>query len=284
MLNDKKDLLNVIIVQYCPVPRQVDQNIKKIEFLLSKYTSEDEIDIVLFPEMAMTGYIFDDKKDIENYLEEYNKGKTYDFCSQLAIKLGCYIFCGYPEKCLETNEAFLYNSCMIVDRKGAALSSYRKHFLYEMDKTWCIEGKNFGTMEIETRKGKKVKLGIGICMDLNPWEFKAPWDKMEFSTFCYENQVDLILFLTNWLDSEPDVVGEKAILNTINYWLMRLEPFLKRKIKKNLHFIAANRCGKERETTFVGCSCAVRISNGKPLLIDNMNKLEESTRLIQCIL
>jgi protein N-terminal amidase len=284
MLNNNKDVLNVIIVQYCPVPRKVDENIKKIETLLSQYTSNDEIDIVLFPEMALTGYIFDDKKDIEPYLEEYNKGITYNFCSKLAVKLGCYVFCGYPEKCVENDSECLYNSCMIVDRSGEPLLSYRKHFLYEMDKTWCVEGKNFGTLEIVSRKGKKVKLGIGICMDLNPWEFKALWKEMEFSTFCYDNQVDLILFLTNWLDSEVNSVGEEAILRTINYWLMRLEPFLERKLKRNLHFLAANRCGKERETTFVGCSCAIKIYNGKPILIDNMNKLEESTRLIECIL
>jgi len=38
--------------------------------LLEKYSREDEIDVVLFPEMAFTGYHFKDKEDIESFLEK----------------------------------------------------------------------------------------------------------------------------------------------------------------------------------------------------------------------
>lgn len=270
--------LNVILIQFTPTPRDLNANISKIENILSKYKKEDKIDIILFPEMALTGYIFDNKEDISLYLEEYNNGQTFDFCSKLSKKFECFVFCGYPEK---TKQNTYYNSCMITNRSGEALQSYRKHFLYEMDKTWCIEGEDFGYLEIEDREGNIVKLGIGICMDLNPWEFKAPWEDMEFSTHCYNKDVDFILFLTNWLDNEPEKKSKKEVLHIINYWAMRLDPYFEKPINKTIHFLAANRCGKERETTFIGCSCALRIKNGRVALLDNLNKNEESTILVE---
>ena len=71
---------------------------------------------------------------------------------------------------------------MIVDKNGNPLPSYRKHFLYEMDLTWCVEGEKFGFMELESHSGINIRTGIGICMDLNPKEFKAPWEEMEKTT------------------------------------------------------------------------------------------------------
>ncbi len=85
----EKQLVNckALLIQYCPIPRDIESNMKKIESLLSKYTDNNKIDIVVFPEMTLTGYIFDNIEDIKPYLEEYNKGKTFEFCSKIAKKL-----------------------------------------------------------------------------------------------------------------------------------------------------------------------------------------------------
>jgi protein N-terminal amidase len=283
-MQKKNDTLNAILIQYVPEPRNIKTNINTVERLLEKYNKDDEIDVILFPEMALTGYIFDSKEDVEPYLEEFDKGETFDFCSKLAKKFGSYVFCGFPEK--EENDGSIkyYNSCLIVNRQGIALKSYKKHFLYEMDKTWCEAGEDFGFLEIETRKGNQVKLGIGICMDLNPWEFKSPWEAMEFSNFCYKKNVDIILFLTNWLDNEPELNTQKEILHILNYWCARLNPFLENKLNKKVFFLAANRCGKERDTNFIGCSCVLELSGkgNSPSLIDNLNKKDQTTIYTQC--
>jgi protein N-terminal amidase len=74
----------VILVQFCPTPRDIKANITKVEKLLSKYNEDDKIDVIVLPEMALTGYIFDNVDDIKPCLEEYNKGLTFDFCSSIA--------------------------------------------------------------------------------------------------------------------------------------------------------------------------------------------------------
>ena len=52
--------VNVLLVQYNPKFKDVESNIETLEKLLSKYLEKDKIDIIIFPEMALSGYIFED--------------------------------------------------------------------------------------------------------------------------------------------------------------------------------------------------------------------------------
>ena len=266
--------VKVICVQFEPQYKQISKNIAFVSKLLSKYTKEDKIDIIIFPETALTGYIFDNKEDILPYTSPYDSGETFEFCSSLSKRLNCYVFMGYPEK---TENNTLYNSAMITNPKGESLPSYRKSFLYDDDKRWSSEGNGFGYMEITTHSGKEIKLGIGICMDINPYEFKSPWEKMEFGTHCKEKDVDIIVFLTNWTDYEKyEDKSKKAIYESINYWLCRLEPIYKQ--KKNVYLCCADRTGLEKGTHFLGCSCIVKLTPRAELV----NYLDKTTQGIIC--
>ena len=268
--------VNVLLIQYNPKFKDVESNIEKLNKILSKYTEKDNIDIIIFPEMALSGYIFTDIKDIEPTLSYFDKGIQYEFASNLAKKLKSYVFLGYPEK---TYDNKYYNSLMIITPEGKSLPSYHKHFLYKDDKTWCIEGENFGYLEIKTKNGKELKLGLGICMDINTYEFEAPWEKMEFATFCYEKKVDLIIFPTAWTDHNPDKQDNESIMEMINYWGARMEPFLKKRINKNIYLLAADRIGKEKETTFVGCSCVIKLCP-LPSIVKYFDKKTEGGLLV----
>ena len=85
-MNDKDNILNIILIQYYPAFNKIDDNIQKLEKLLEKYNRSDVVDIIVFPEMALTGYNFDNLDEIKDCFEDYNKGKTYDFCSKLSTK------------------------------------------------------------------------------------------------------------------------------------------------------------------------------------------------------
>ena len=106
-MNDVK----VICVQYEPKFKDVKYNIKKLEKMFEKYSEKDEIDIIVFPEMILSGYVFDNLEDIKPYTSYYDKGQQFDFISNLAKKLKCYCFMGYPEK---TYDNKYYNSCFII--------------------------------------------------------------------------------------------------------------------------------------------------------------------------
>jgi protein N-terminal amidase len=84
--NENGIKLNVICVQINPITKKIDENIQKAQKLLDEYDKNDNIDIIVFPEMAFTGYIFKDKNDIESCLEEKGNGRTFDFCRKLALR------------------------------------------------------------------------------------------------------------------------------------------------------------------------------------------------------
>jgi protein N-terminal amidase len=90
--------LNVWILQFGAVYKDKEKSIQKADELLKKYSLKNEIDIVVLPEMAFTGYKFKDKEDISPLLEVAGWGPTFEWWKKTAEKLQSYIFWGYPEK------------------------------------------------------------------------------------------------------------------------------------------------------------------------------------------
>ena len=261
-MSKQKKTVKVICVQYEPKYKDIKANIEKLEKMFEKYSEKDEIDIIVFPEMTLSGYVFDNLEDIKPYTSYYDKGEQFEFISNLSKKLKCYCFMGYPEK---TEDDKYYNSCFIITPEGTSLPSYRKHFLYTDDERWCLEGDDFGYMEMTSKRGLKLKLGIGICMDINNYKFKAPFKKMEFATHCIQKDVDIIIFPTNWTDSNPDDLSEFSGFELWDYWISRMEPYKRRnenkkQKKKTVYLVAADRIGHEKTTTFNGCSCVIKLS------------------------
>lgn len=259
-MHSQKKALKVLLVQFHPKYKDVQYNINHLEQMLSKYSAQDNIDIIVFPEMSLSGYIFKDLEDIKPYTSLYNEGIQYEFISNISKKLKCYCFLGYAEV---TKEGKYYNSCFIITPEGVSLPSYRKKFLFTDDERWSLEGDEFGYMEIKNKQNQIIKLGIGICMDINPYKFKSPYNKMEFANHCLNKNVDIIVFPTNWLDQDPENLSQKHVYELWNYWLDRMTPYIKNKNllgNKNVYLLAANRIGKEFETTFYGCSCILQLS------------------------
>ena len=257
MEENQKKLVKVLCVQFEPKFKDIKENISHLEQMLQNYSEKDEIDIIVFPEMSLSGYIFDNLEDIKPYASLYNQGEQYEFISNLSKRLKCYSYLGYAEV---TQDGKYYNSCFIITPEGESLPSYRKHFLYDDDERWSLEGKDFGYMEITTKKGINLKLGIGICMDINPYKFKSPFGKMEFANHCLNKNVDLIVFPTNWIDNEPNNISESHKKEIWSYWMERMRPYKNLKNNKNVYMLFANRIGKEKKTTFYGCSCIMKIS------------------------
>ena len=58
-----------------------------------------------------------------------------------------------------------------------------------MDKTWAEEGQGFEVMDLQLPRepDRVIKVGNGICMDINPYDFKADFELFEFANFHLEN-------------------------------------------------------------------------------------------------
>lgn len=268
---------NIVAVQYKPNHKNVSENISFLTQLMSKYKKEDKIDLVLFPELALSGSTFQNVEDIEPCLSEYNKGEQFEFASNLAKRLDCYVFMGFPEK---AEDGKLWNSLMIVNNKGISLPPYRKKNLYNEDKNWASEAEDFttfGYIEIMSHEKKLVKIGYCICFDLCQYQLQSPFENFEFANFCKSKDVDLIAYPTNWMDfGNYEDRSEEANTRAIKYWFKRLEPFTKSDIQKNVYFVAANILGFEIHEFFIGGSCVLQLCP-KAEILTHLDKVTQDT-------
>lgn len=285
--------LRVALVQFSPVLGKVDANIAKVKNLLSEV--KKDIDLLVLPELSLTGYNFPSPTEIEPYLETSGSGPTYKLASELSLKYKCTTVIGYPEKHQKTT----YNSALVVDEKGDILHNYRKTHLYETDYTWgCTENpdRTFASFSLKLGPERKsVTTNIGICMDLNPYKFEAPFNEFEFALLCWKQRAQLIIVPTAWLSSDSPSINEAASAEEkkvlakewqerlgrdeetfseplellVNYWILRLFPFLSHpmnalpRLSNKTTAILCNRTGIEDDVMYGGSSSILQFDNTK---------------------
>lgn len=89
--------LRVGVVQFAPKIGKVQANIARARELCNGLTPRC-VDLLCFPEMIFTGYMFPDATSISPYLEHPKTGPTCTFCAELARRLECYVAAGFPER------------------------------------------------------------------------------------------------------------------------------------------------------------------------------------------
>ncbi|KAG2377435.1 hypothetical protein C9374_009346 [Naegleria lovaniensis] len=318
--------LRVAFCQYNIQLKQVKQNQQKVTEMLGRYISKkmnknDSVDpiispsskcfdILIFPEMSFTGYLFENRKDVFPYCEEKGKGSCYEFCWDLARKYHCAVVCGYPEKepivndhgssldhhDLADDESIgnhykLFNSMYIVSPDGSFVN-YRKHFLYCEDLKWANEGEGFKTFDFSLTEKKvqvvnntelnstfqHVRIGLGICMDINNGtNFSSDFKNKELGTFHKEQGTEVLLFIANWLASSEE---PENCLSLQTYWLNRLSPMLSETMPVP-YFVCCNRIGKEKETLFAGASCVIAMSKESPFLLKSAAHDNECIKMVE---
>ncbi|ORZ00419.1 carbon-nitrogen hydrolase [Syncephalastrum racemosum] len=230
-----------------------------------------DIDILVLPEMAFTGYKFENLDEIKPFLEDTETGPSVMWAKQQAVRLAAYVVVGYPEV---TSDGHYYNSLCFVDRQGQLLTTYQKTFLFETDEQWAREGPGFRTIDVP----ELGKVGLGICMDINPYKFEASFNAYEFATYHNEQKTQLIICCMAWLRSSS---GGGA-LETIRYWVHRLAPLChKEHITQHFYFVACNRTGQERDVTFAGGSSVLDLAGPPFRLLDYMEETEQGVMVVE---
>ena len=59
--------------------------------------SPNELDLIVLPEMAFTGYVFRNRSHIEPFMEE-EQGPTFKWCQEQAKRLNAFVAAGFPWK------------------------------------------------------------------------------------------------------------------------------------------------------------------------------------------
>ncbi|MBQ4507017.1 MAG: carbon-nitrogen hydrolase family protein [Firmicutes bacterium] len=134
------------------------KNLEKME-AETREAAAKGADLVLFPELALTGYWYKEPEDgsecMQHLLAETIPGPSSDRMAALAKELGVYIAFGLPEKAGDV----YYNSAAILTPEGETLS-YRKIHPIGDESKWAVCGDK--PFMFETPWGR---IGVSICYD-----------------------------------------------------------------------------------------------------------------------
>lgn len=184
--------------------------------------------LIVTPEMACTGYLFEDETQARQYAENSQSSWASELC-QLTLKYRAHLVVGV----IEATTHGLYNCAWHISSEGKC-TSYYKRLLYCEDERWAqsgaeihYDGYSYPIFDVEGHRAT-----IAICMDLND---------DEFIEHCHQHQPDLIAFPTNWLDQGEEVSP---------YWAWRLQGL-------KCYLLAANTYGVEEQVQFRGESAVL---------------------------
>ena len=163
-----KDKIKLALCQISCKRENKEANLNKIEELTLK-AKRQEVDLAIFPEMSLTGYVLLDQV---YGLAEPIPGPSTQRMERLAKKLGMHIIFGMPELS-EKTQATVYNTAVLVGPNGL-VGKYRKmylptHSVFE-EKRYFRPG--YEPAALQTDLGN---IGLTICYDVFfPEVFRLP--------------------------------------------------------------------------------------------------------------
>ncbi|EZF23160.1 hypothetical protein H112_04147 [Trichophyton rubrum D6] len=217
--------------------RKADALVGKLDRMLQGNGKRKNLDLLVLPEMAFSGYNFPSLKAVRPYLEPSEAGPSARWARMVAQQLGSVVAVGYPEICPSTLQDKLsllaktgedaqderrFNSLIVVKESGETLVNYRKHHLYYTDDPWAHEGESHergffsmplttptkqqsipkddsGDASVGSSPKNEIPTTVGICMDINPYKFIASYSACEFATHARTSGAKLVVLSMAWL-------------------------------------------------------------------------------------
>lgn len=215
--------ITIATVQFQPKLGEPEENLVKMSDYVSKIASQQKVDLIIFPELATSGYELGVRF---TELAQHVPGPTVNLMSQRAAEYGVHIAFGLPTK--ERVESIIFNSAVLIGPDGEMLGSYNKVHLRGEERMAFREGFKFPVIRTE--------LGdIGLMLG---WDLAFP----EVARSLSLEGAELICALTNW---------EKRYID-------EFETYLKARAYENAVFVAgANRVGEDVTLGFGGKSMIV---------------------------
>ena len=205
--------LKLSLVQYNPIWEDKSANKEKLKKMIVEL---EQTDLIVFPEMTLTGFTMKSSEFAEKLTDE-----TFSYFSKLAKDKKCAIMYGVIEKGKKKN----FNTLIHLNNQGKILSTYRKlhPFSYSSEDIFYEKGKNTVTTKV-----KGYKIGLSICYDL-----RFP----EIYRFYAKEKVHLIVDIANWPDTR------------IEHWSTLLKA---RAIENQCYVVGVNRVGSDPKLNYNG--------------------------------
>ena len=218
--------LRVVVSQMNSVVGDFNHNADRIKNCL-KEAEKFGADLILFPELTLTGYPPEDLLLKDDFIAKNKKT-----LKQLALGVkGIIAVVGYAEK----SKRNLYNSAALL-HKGKVIGNYRKMILPNYgvfdEKRYFVEGNEPTCFVVNG-----IKIGLTICEDI--WDENGPGKQV-----CKEGQADILINIS----SSPYFKGKGKA---------REEMICQRARQYKVYIVYANLIGGQDELVFDGHSLVV---------------------------
>ncbi|WML50815.1 nitrilase-related carbon-nitrogen hydrolase [Neobacillus sp. PS3-12] len=149
------------VIEFNPCLNNLDINISN---LLDEVTEAAECGakLIVTPEMATTGYHYENRQAIEPYVDTI-PGKTTKAFESVAREYSTYIVIGMAE--VDEEDGLFYNSAALIGPNGY-IGKYRKIHQWAAEDSWA----SWGDMGVPVYKTEIGNIAMIICMDATYFE------------------------------------------------------------------------------------------------------------------
>jgi predicted amidohydrolase len=254
--------MTIALAQTAPVLNDTEENLRRIISIIQRICSEQPTDLIVFPELAVTGYecglnFTRLAERVTGHAVSYLAGKAAEFSVHLAF--------GLPVK--EKVESILYNAVVFIGPDGELIGDYRKLHLRGEERLAFRPG--YRMPVFETQFGP-----IGLLIG---WDLAFP----EVARSLTLDGADLILVAGAW---EASVIEEWRAFTAA------------RACENAIYLAAANRIGEEPSYSFGGGSVLVGPRGRRHTALneavegyavatvdlDEVRRVREESQLLQC--
>lgn len=222
-------LVTVASIQMEPRIGRKDENLARSVALVER-AAAGGADLVVLPELANTGYMFESRAEAFALAEPVPNGPSTQAWIEVARRCNTLIVAGIAERDGER----LYNAAVVVGPTGW-LGTYRKLHLWG-DEHLFFEAGDKGLPLFHTPWGR---LGVVICYD--------GWFPEVYRLLAMQG-ADVVAMPTNWVPMPGQPAGSPAMANTLAMASAH---------SNALNIVCANRTGTERGQPFIGQSLIV---------------------------
>jgi len=216
----------IALVQMAPKLTQVEDNLQRMVELVEEIGAKEQVDLILFPELATTGYEcgvrFTD-------LAETVPGHSVNLLATRAKQFNTYIGFGMVER--KKVESVLYDAAVLIDPNGEVVEKYHKVHLRGEERLAFRGGFRYPVMLMETDEQALVGLMIG-------WDLTFPEVARSYALA----GAQLVCVLADW---EQEHLAEWHAFMTA------------RAFENGIFMAGVNRVGAEPTYTFGGGSKVV---------------------------
>ncbi len=220
---------------------QVWEDKKANLYLCEEYIKEAslmKLDLIIFPEMTLTGFSINIKK----IAEDKNSAETIKTFQDLAKIYNIAIIYGV----VINDDKKSLNKSIFINNKGKILGDYEKIHPF----SFVGEDKYFNAgSRLEIVNFKDIKIGLTICYDLRFPELYS----------AYRSECDIIINIANWPSKR------------IEHWNTLLKA---RAIENQIFIIGVNRVGKDKNNLEYVESSNIYNANGDMLRFESLKDMK----------